>query len=1275
MAQGFLLGLDWGGGGVRALALDVESGATTVRRRAIGPVLIPGTAGFGYTLDLAAGFAALCEATREALAAAGAAPDRVLGVAATSIRFAHVVVAEDGAPIDVASNRDARAAVDAMRLAASHGAELAAETGHWPHPILAAVRLAWLREREPSLAARGARYLSLGDWLGYRLSGEAAADRSQASHSGLFDVAKGDWHAAWIDRLALPRGLFPEVRLAGERLGALRAEAAEALGLSKGTPVALGGSDGACALLGAGALTPGARVAVTGTTAPVLAVTATPAASPELWTEAHAVAGRWMVDSNAGAAGDLLDWLGSWLEPGEGGGAVRLLARAALAERGAAGMFSSFGGRRFDARNLPLPIGSLWASPLVQSPGDAARADAARAAALGVAFALRENLAQLAERVAASGPVTATGGLTRSAAWCQLVADATATPIGVTVTADATALGAALCAGAGAGLFPDAAAAAAALVPPPRRFAPDPAHAAAYADRFAEWTELRAARAPADAAAERLAMGQLVRRAAAVPKAAEPARRLRILATADLDASALAALGALGDVEHASFRSRGRLLSGPDLARALAGFDVFVTEVDLVDAAVLAACPELRVVASCRGDAVNVDVAAATAHGVPVLNAPGRNAEAVADLTVAFLLALARKLPGASAFLRSPDVAAGDMGRMGQAFTRFQGRELGRGTVGLVGFGAVGRAVARRLRGFGTRILVHDPLVGEDAIAVTGAEPVTLPELLAESDFVSLHAPVSDATRGLLGAAELARMKRGAGLVNTARAALVDEEALAAALASGALGGAALDVFSVEPPGADHPLLGLENVIATPHIGGNTVDVAAHQGRIVADDLARLLRGEAPRHALNAEAAARFSFAEPRPAVDAATLARLAARPAPSVSDLQRDRAPAKPRAAAPAPPTAAEAKVRAGTPLLRAETRERMAAIAAAFVARALASPELRSAAQEREVTLHFRLPDAGTELHLRLAGGAVSGAVGAPEGSADVELRLAADVFDGMFTGRVNAMQAAMDGKLSFTGDTGKAMTLQILQRDLAECYRAARAEVGDPGDLTAIEGAGPAAAAAVAADDPRVTLIQVVNELYAQSLITATGGNVSVRVPGRDELWITPSQLFKGDLRPELMTRIDLAGRPLDEDARAPSSERLIHCAIYRARPETGAVIHAHAPHATILANTDLPFLPISTEAAFFGNIPRVPFIMPGTEGLAKAVGEAAQNDWAVLLKNHGLIVAGRSLRRAADSVEIIERTAEVILGCYAVGREPPVLPEDAVRTLRKMGDLVA
>ncbi|MGI9430823.1 MAG: class II aldolase/adducin family protein, partial [Myxococcota bacterium] len=294
-------------------------------------------------------------------------------------------------------------------------------------------------------------------------------------------------------------------------------------------------------------------------------------------------------------------------------------------------------------------------------------------------------------------------------------------------------------------------------------------------------------------------------------------------------------------------------------------------------------------------------------------------------------------------------------------------------------------------------------------------------------------------------------------------------------------------------------------------------------------------------------------------------------------------------------------------------------------------------------------------------------------PKERAEVELKLAADVLDGMFTGRINAMQSAMDGKLSFTGDTAKAMTLQDLQGELSRCYGAARAEVGDPGDLLLAEPA--TAPSTTPIDDIRGDIVQTVNELYAQELITATGGNVSAREPGADRIWITPSQLFKGDLRPEVMVPLALDATPVDPDARAPSSERKIHCAIYEARPEASAVIHSHAPNATILANTDLPFLPISTEAAFFGNIPRIPFIMPGTDALAVAVGEAAREEWAILMKNHGLIVAGRSLRRAADMSEIIERTAEVILGCYAVGREPPVLPDDAVETLRKMGDLIA
>jgi autoinducer 2 (AI-2) kinase len=611
---------------------------------------------------------------------------------------------------------------------------------------------------------------------------------------------------------------------------------------------------------------------------------------------------------------------------------------------------------------------------------------------------------------------------------------------------------------------------------------------------------------------------------------------------------------------------------------------------------------------------------------------------------------------------------------MGQAFSSLRGSELAGRTVGLVGLGAVGRAVARRLRGFGARVLAHDPQLDAERAALADAEWVALDELLSCSDVVSLHAPASDATRGLVGARELARMPKGAWLVNTARAGLVDEPALVDALRGGRLAGAAIDVFAVEPPGSDHPLLALPNVIATPHVAGNTHEVGGHQGRIVAEDLARLLRGERPLHALNPEALDGFDWNAPRPAPDRARLAALAGRPGPAVSDLQRDARPATaPPKLSRFRPAPGEAPAPVADPS-RGETRARMQALLADWVERCLADDSLQRAAQGRDVTLHFTLTDLDLAFWLRLRE-TLSGSLGSPDGRPEVDLRLRADVLDGMFTGRVNPMQAAMQGRLSFTGDAAKAMTLQHLQADLARTYRASREAVGDPGDLAALAAPGSAPAAAAEDDDVRVELVRVVHELYAQQLITATGGNVSARVPGRDEAWITPSQLFKGELRPDMLVRIDLDGTPLDAGAPSPSSERLMHCAVYRARPEATAVVHAHAPHATILANSRLPFLPISTEAAFFGELPRVPFIMPGTAELAKAVEEAARGSWAVLLVNHGLLVAGRSLRRAADMAEIVERSSEVILGCHAVGRTPPTLPDDVVAELRRMGDLVA
>src|SRR4029434_2133700 len=207
-----------------------------------------------------------------------------------------------------------------------------------------------------------------------------------------------------------------------------------------------------------------------------------------------------------------------------------------------------------------------------------------------------------------------------------------------------------------------------------------------------------------------------------------------------------------------------------------------------------------------------------------------------------------------------------------------------------------------------------------------------------------------------------------------------------------------------------------------------------------------------------------------------------------------------------------------------------------------------------------------------------------------------------------------------------------------------------------------------------DIRDEVVRAVEEMYVHGLITSTGGNVSVRIPDKDQVWITPNSSFKGALRPDMLVRIDLQGDPIGDFPYAPSSERLLHCAVYRNNPKVGAVIHSHAPKATILGLAGLPFLPISTEAAFIGEIPRVPFIMPGTVELADAVGAAAKDAPAVIMQNHGLVVSGQSLRQAIDMTLIIEQTADKLIACHMLGKIPPVLPDEIVTALRSLGQMI-
>ncbi len=1287
MSQAFLMGLDLGGGGARCLLLEIASGRVVSANRRFAAHALPDVP-MGSGFDAEATWALLGAVSREALLRAGAAPGDVLGIAATSMRHGSVLLDAQGRVLLATPNRDARGLAAALGLAAQHGEALHQRTGHWPNPVQPAGRLLWLAQHAPELLARAVCHLSVSDWIGFQLCGVAGAEPSQAAETLLFELEAPRWAWDWIERLGLPRRLFPEVRSAGTRLGALTPAAAEALGLAAGIPVAVAGADTQCGLLGAGVVAPGALGVIAGTSAPVLALVAQPRLDPEarVWSVPHLIAGIWALESNGGALGESLDWIAGLLHRDREHPVLHLLAEAAESVPGAAGMHSTLGAERMNARQLRLPLGTFTLCPLVAADDPARRRHLARAVVEGMAYGLRANVEQ-AEAAAGQRAAVARlgGGVSRSAFFAQLLADVLGRPVEVPCVHEASALGAALCAGVGAGIFASLAEAAERCVQVARRCEPESGTSARYHELFAAWSELHEARSASDAQAAAFALRGLASSPDATRAAGATGFRPRILVAADLDETGLAALRAIGDVEYQSFRTAMRLLTGPSLARALAGVHIFVTEVDVVNAEALLDASDLRVIAVCRGDAVNVDLEACTTLGIPVIHTPGRNADAVADLTLGFLLMLARRLAEANAFLREPGGKAGDMGRMGRAFSRLQGRELWRKTVGLVGLGAVGRKVVERLRPFGARCLVHDPFLDDDAVRLAGAEPASLADLLAASDFVSLHAAVTERSRGLIGAAELARMRPGACLVNTARAALVDESALVKALESGHLGGAALDVFSIEPPAPDHPLLKLPNVVATPHVGGNTSDVAAHQGRIVAEELERLLHGITPRHALNPATLAAFRWAEPRPAVSDAVKQQLRRRAAPAVTDLQKKAKPAPPESAGSRAPDSREqaAPPRGGSPNVKQQ--EHMTRLIGAFVEAIVGDPALQAFAEGgQDVTLHFRVSDLDREFHFGFHEGKLHGSLGPPASGAGVQLEMKADLLDGMFTGRKNAMQAAMNGELSFSGDTAKAMTLTHVNADLNRLYCRVRETIGDPGDLTALAAASPgpnpsspgAATRPASADDPRQQIVQIVNELYAAQLITATGGNVSLRAPENPaHAWITPSQLFKGDLRPEILVRIGMDGRALEPGGRSPSSEALMHTAVLAARPDAQAVIHCHAPWATILANTGLPFLPISTEAAFLVNIGRIPFVMPGTQELADAIVAAMGKGWAVLMQNHGLLVAGRTLRRAADMCEIIERTAQVIIGCHSVGREPPVLPEKTVKMLAQYGDLMA
>lgn len=273
--------------------------------------------------------------------------------------------------------------------------------------------------------------------------------------------------------------------------------------------------------------------------------------------------------------------------------------------------------------------------------------------------------------------------------------------------------------------------------------------------------------------------------------------------------------------------------SEEQLLQAIGDADVLISGTEPVTARILAAATRLKVIAKHGVGYENIDLQAARERGVPVALAGGSISDSVADMTLALLLASARQIPQGNASTRRGE------------WKRFVGPELNNKTLGIVGLGQIGKAVCRRAKGFGLRVVAHDAYQDAAFARTWNVAYLALDDLLAQADFVTLHAPVTPETRGLIGAAQLQRMKPSAYLINTARGELVDEEALYHALYDRTIAGAASDVFVQEPP-HDHPLLTLDTFIAMPHSAGQTPEGLRRMGEITAENVLRVLRGEEP---------------------------------------------------------------------------------------------------------------------------------------------------------------------------------------------------------------------------------------------------------------------------------------------------------------------------------------------------------------------------------------------------------------------------------------------
>lgn len=328
---------------------------------------------------------------------------------------------------------------------------------------------------------------------------------------------------------------------------------------------------------------------------------------------------------------------------------------------------------------------------------------------------------------------------------------------------------------------------------------------------------------------------------------------MKAFVTASLTPEVLNKLKDLMEVVYEPWVKTGEIyFDAKELAEKLEGVDIFITETDDVKKKEFFELTNIKLLISCRGDPFNVNLKAATEKGLLVLNTPLRNVDAVADLTVCYILMLARKVQEVDRILHSKDFEVVDFEDWVGYFEKFRGTELGGKTVGIIGLGQIGRRVVDRLRPFSVNCLIYDPYV-PDEIAKECGDIVDIDFLVRNSDFITIHAAATDENDNLINEDRINSMKKTAYLINTAKGSLVDYEALEEALEQKKIAGAALDVFPLEPIDEDNEFLKFNTTIVSPHIGGDTYEIIERQSEMLLDDIKIWLDNKTPNHIMNPE--------------------------------------------------------------------------------------------------------------------------------------------------------------------------------------------------------------------------------------------------------------------------------------------------------------------------------------------------------------------------------------------------------------------------------------